>query len=288
MKREIIFGVFFALMALGLASASCDLGVTLLNQDPYPAVPGEYVKVVFQINGTETTECNQVFFDIAPIYPFSVEESNTRLVIPGGTYITGYESFVLKSYKLRVDKDALDGDNAIKVNYGSQSGGSTNSYSKDLYINVQDARTDFDLTIQDYDAVKSTITFGIINIGKYDVESLTLETPEQENLKLKGSPISIIGSLNSNDDTTASIEAVPQVGKIKVILNYNDQNNVRRTVEKEVSFTSNFITNGTVKTTRDKYFYLFWMIVVVLVIYMIYRYRKNKNAKNGKLAALKR
>jgi hypothetical protein len=288
MKREIVFAALLILVFAGFASASCDMGVTLLNQDPYPATPGEYVKVVFQINGTETTECNSVFFDIVPEYPFSVESSDTRVVLAGGTYITGYESFLLKAYKLRVDGNALDGDSKIKVKYGYKTGGTTSSYTKEFDVNIKDARTDFEVSVQGYDAAKNSVTFGVINIGKYNAESLTLEVPEQDNMKLKGASSSIVGSLNSNDDTTASIEAVPRVGDITLKLNYNDQNNVRRSVEKKVYFSSNFLENGTVKVTHDKFYYMFWVLLVVFVAKALWNWRQRRKAKNNKIALLRR
>ena len=40
------------LISLTLVSAiACDLKVSMINQDPYPAIPGEYVKIVFQVEG---------------------------------------------------------------------------------------------------------------------------------------------------------------------------------------------------------------------------------------------
>lgn len=282
--------VFVALvMMTGMASALCDISVSLLNQDPYPAVPGEYVKVVFQISGTETTDCRNFYFDIVPKYPFSVESNNTRVVLLGGNYISGYSTSVLKAYKLIVDAEALSGDQKVEVSYGyTESGGSTAKYSKEFEINVQDTRTDFDVSIQDYDAAKKTVTFGIVNIGKIDVESLTLEILEQDNVDLKGASKTIIGSLNSNDDTTASIEAVPKEGDITVRLTYNDEANVRRSVDKLVRFDNRYLLNGTTAQPRGGYFYLFWLLVIVLVVYAYYRYRKNKKAKNNKLAGMRR
>lgn len=288
MKKEWLLILLSVLFVSSFVSAECDIGVTLLNQDPYPATPGEYVKVVFQITGAETQECNDVFLDVVPEYPFSVEDSETRLVVPGGTYLTGFESFILKGYKLRVAENALDGDNKLKVSYGFVSGG-TNTYTKEFDINVEDSRTDFDVSVQGYDAAKNAVTFGIINIGKYDAESLTLEVPEQDNLVTKGSTVAIIGSLNSNDDTTASIEAVPKAGEVLVKLSYNDKNNVRRTVEKTAYISKSLIDNGAATAQpRGAYFYLFWGLVIFLVIYMIYRYRKNKKDKANKLAMMKR
>ncbi len=289
MKRG-LFAFVLLIMLAGFAGASCDISVSLLNQDPYPAVPGDYVKAVFQIAGTETTDCRSFYFDVVPEYPFSVESNDTKIVLFGGNYISGYSSFVLKAYKLIVDENALNGDQTLKVSYGYEgSDGSMARYTKDFDINVQDTRTDFDVSIQDYDAAKNMITFGIVNIGKKNVESLTLEVLEQGNVELKGASKTIIGSLNSNDDTTASIEAVPKEGDITVRLSYNDEANVRRSIDKVVHFSNRYLTNAANATQpRSGYFYLFWLLVIGLVIYAVYRYYQNKKAKNSKLASLRR
>ncbi|MCU0642222.1 MAG: hypothetical protein MUF61_01415 [archaeon] len=290
MKKELlIFGLFAILVLPVFASgAACDLTISILNQDPYPAVPGEYVKVVFQINGTENPECGTVYFNVLPTYPFSVDDSNERLVVASNTFLSGYSSFLLKGYNLRVDRNALDGDNKIKVEYGFEGTGSAALTKDDLYINVEEPKTDFDVSIQDYEAARTTVTFGIINVGKYDADSLTLEVPEQANLKLKGASQTIIGSLDSNDDTTATVEGVPSAGEINVKLSYNDQNDVRRTVEKTVYFTSNFIENGTVKEAKDKFFYFFWVLLIVFILKILWDWRQRRKAKNNKLALLKR
>lgn len=286
-KEHLISALLFTIMLSGIASAVCALNVNMINQDPYPATPGESVEVVFQINGTETTECNEVSFDIIPEHPFSVEESDTRTVIAGGTYILGYQSFLLKAYKLRVDENALDGDSRIRVAYGSKTGSTSAEYTKDFYINIKDSRSDFDVSVQDYDATKNTITFGIINIGKYDAESLTLEFSEQENLDVIGGNTIIIGSLNSNDDTTATLEAIPKAGNVKLKLSYNDQNDVRRTIDKEVYIPQRLITNGAAAVQpKGIYYYLFWGLVIIVILWMIWGYFQRRKAKNNRLALL--
>lgn len=284
MKKRFLLMVLCTIMISSIASAACSLDLKLLNQDPYPAVPGENVKVVLQLNGTADPNCGEVFLDVVPEYPFSIDSSSTRIVIPSGTYISGYESFILKGYKLRVDGNALDGDNKLKAAYGYSGNAGKASYTKEFDVNVKDSRTDFDISIQDYDATKNVITFGIINIGKRDVESLTLEIPDQENIKVNGANKAIIGSLNSHDDTTASIESVPNEGEIRVRLSYNDQVDVRRTVEKEVTFSKAFLDSSkNVVPAKSGYYYLFWVLVAVIIIYFVYRYFANKRAKNNKL-----
>jgi hypothetical protein len=287
MKKGVLISVFLIVLLAGVVSATCDLSVNLLNQDPYPATPGDYVKVVFQMNGTQTTDCDKVFLDVVPKYPFSLDSSDSKVVVTGGNFINNYATYILVAYKLRVDKNAVDGDNKLTVNYGME-GKTSATLTKDFNINIKDARTDFEVSVQSYDAAKNTVTFGVINVGKYDAESLTLEIPAQENIKPKGSNIAIVGSLNSNDDTTASIEATPKAGEITLNLSYNDQNNVRRTLEKKVYFTSNFIENGIVPTTRDKFFYMFWVLLAVFVLYLVWGWYQRRKARNSKLNQIRR
>ena len=281
MKKGLIV-LLFAVLFAGFASASCDVSVNLLNQDPYPAIPGEYVKVVFQVVGTATTDCRQFYLDVAPEYPFSVESQDTKTITFGGNYISGYSSYILKAYKLVIDENALNGDQKLKIEYGYEgSDGSRADFTKEFDVNVQDTLTDFDVSIQDYDVAKKMITFGIVNVGKKNVESLTLELPKQNNIKLVGADKVIVGSLNSNDDTTASIEAVPKDGDITVRLSYNDEANVRRSLEKVVYFDNRYLVNGTATASKGTYYYLFWGLVVILAAYSVYRYYKNRKAKNN-------
>ncbi len=289
MKKGIFVIIGFVIMLSAFASAKCELSVSLLNQDPYPAVPGDYVKVVFQIAGTESPDCESFYFDVEPEYPFSVESNDTRIVLLGGNYISGYTSTVLKAYKLVVDENALDGDQKLKVSYGYEGGdGSMADFTKEFEVNVEDSRTDFDVSIQEYDAATNTITFGIINIGEKDVESLTLEIPEQENIEVKGTNKVIIGGLDSNEDTTANMEAVPSEGEIMIRLSYNDQVNVRRSVEEEITFSKKYLESiNNITPSKSAYYYLFWGLILLIIAYLVYGYFKRKKSNDKKLQLLR-
>ena len=271
----------------GMASAACNLNVGMLNQDPYPAVPDDYVKVVFQMNGTEDSDCGDIFMDINPIYPFSLDATDSTVLVKGGNFISGYPSFLEAGYKIKVDKDAVDGDNKIQVRYGK-----TNiinaSQIKDFYINVENVRTDFDVIIQDYSLTTNVITFGIVNIGKENAEALTLEIPEQGNVKLLGNNKVIIGSLNVNDDTTATVKAMPRgEGEITINLGYNDKINVRRTLEKKVFFSGSYLEQTAARAPKGLYYYLFWAALVLFVLYFAYGYYKKSKAKKNNLKLLR-
>ena len=279
MKKSILL-LAVILLIVPLISATCELSVQILNQDPYPAVPGEYVKVVFQLDGTADTGCGKAFMEVVPAFPFSIEQDSTKMMVSSGNYLNGYNSYILKGYKLLVDKNAVDGANILKLNYGADP---LSTLTKDFDIEVENPMVDFDVSIQDYDAAKDIITFGIINIGEKDIESLTLEVPNQENIFVKGANKIIIGSLNANDDTTTSLEVTPKVGDIMVKLEYNDQTNTRRTVEKKVYFSKGYLENSkNIPQPKGSYYYLFWLVIIIWVVYFAYGFyikRKNHSKK---------
>ncbi len=270
MGRVIIsVGIFFLLITT--ASAICDLDASLVNQDPYPAIPGEYVKVVFQLTGLENPDCEGAIFDLDLKYPFSSDEP-TEKVLPGTTYAYNYSSIWLLPYKLRIDKDALEGANKLEVKYKPGTDKSSSFYIKESFdIEVEDVRTDFEVYIKDYDEDTGTMTFEILNIGDNDVEALTVEIPEQENITVKGSSTTILGSLDSNEDTTFDFKVVPKKGYIKLKILYTDTINERRSLEKSVYFNpENF--------KKQKKF-PFWtiaptIILLLILIWILIRRRK--------------
>ena len=72
MKKGILLSAFAFLFVLSFVSAAgCDMAISLINQDPYPAIPGEYVKLVFELSGVGSPNCQGSVFEIAPEYPFS-------------------------------------------------------------------------------------------------------------------------------------------------------------------------------------------------------------------------
>ncbi|MCX8159218.1 MAG: hypothetical protein N3D20_02935 [Candidatus Pacearchaeota archaeon] len=285
MKKRFVRLVLVAfLLILPFASAVCEMSAELFNQDPYPAVPGEYVKLVFQLNWTEESDCKDadVFVKILPEYPF-ILDSNEKgsFVFKSGNYVYGYQKYMLAGFKIRVDERAIKGDNKLKLMYGF-SGKDYAPVVKEFLVNVKEVETDFEVRIQDYSKLTNTITFGIVNTGKTDAKSLVFEVPFQENIKLKGSGNVIIGSLNSNDDTTATIKGIPKEGEIIVRLTYNDENDVRRVIEKKVQFIESLNGDLEVKPYRGTYFYLFWIMFAIVLVYYSYGYYKKRKEKNNR------
>ena len=74
MKKRLISILILLVFSFTFISAEgCVLCVTLVNQDPYPAIPNNYVEVVFQVNGVQDSTCNNMVFEIIENFPFTVQ-----------------------------------------------------------------------------------------------------------------------------------------------------------------------------------------------------------------------
>ncbi len=273
----------FLVSSVFAATGDCNLDVSLLNQDPIHAVPGEYVKVVFQVEGVDNQNCGTVNFELVPDYPFSLDpNAQTSKTIISGTHTSSYNSQATIPFTLRVDSNALDDNYKLKVRYSSSKTGAT-VIEKDFEISVEDIKADFDVFVDDYSAATKTITFGILNIGKNDVEALTVEIPKQTVIDVKGNNKAIVGTLDANQDTTFSYEATPSAGDMKLIVNYNDNNGERRSVEKTVTYDPSYFENRVrdVKT-KSAWSYAVPVIIVLLVLWWAKRkfFPKKKDNKH--------
>jgi hypothetical protein len=278
MKRGLLFLVAFV-FSLHFLSASCDLQASLINQDPYPAMPGEYVKLVFQITGAENPACKGVYFELAPEYPISFDNNSSKFQIKGNTYVANYDSSVLVPLKARLDSNALDGENQIKAIFASDE---NNFYATKLFnLTVENVLTDFEVYVEDYDIKTKMITFGILNTGKNDAKVVTAEIYSQENLTIKGGTTTIIGDIDSNDYSDFKYEATPKTGAIEMKLYYTDSINSRRQLEKTVYFNYDYF-KGRVRDKKDykNYFYYLAVILIIALFYFMYKRNSRKHKRN--------
>jgi hypothetical protein len=284
MKRILII-LLLTIAAMGFVSAAngdCVLSASLLNQDPIHAVPGEYVKLVFQLNGVSDPSCGTVNFKLLQDYPFSLDPtvSDTK-TIQSGTFTSQYSSQATIPYTVRVDKDALDNNYTLRVSYDSTASGAV--IEKNFSISVEDVKSAFDVFVSDYAPATSTITFDILNTGKNNVDALTLEVLKQDSIILKGSNRAVVGALDTGQDTTVSYEATPSQTPIVINLSYNDQNGERRSLIQNVSFDASYFANRAAdQKTTSPWVYVFYVVVVILVAWFIKRKFFKKKDKESK------
>ena len=261
-----------------LSAEGCELEVSMINQDPYPAIPGEYVKIVFQVGGISDEKCGQIEVELLEKYPISFDESSDSLItFRSGIYEKDFSSFLTAPFKVRVDENALDGDTQIEIK--TKIGFTSGYIIKQFLLNIKDSKVDFEVHVKDYDYNTNTVTFEILNIGKNDVEALTVEIPKQENIKIKGPNRNIVGDIDSNEFSTADFEAIIKNGEIKINIIYTDNIDVRRTIEKSVEFDSSyFLDRKADQKTTSKWSYVFGVAVILIIVYYFYRRHKKKKA----------
>ena len=150
MKKKLLTFILVMFLFPVVSAAACNLDVNLINQDPYPAIPGDSVDVVFQITGVDNPDCNIVSFEIKEDFPFSLNPGEKNPIeIRAGTYERRYSSFYIAPYEIRVDDNALDGDNPIEVGFSSSR--SELIKLKEFDINIEDSRADFEVFVKNYD-----------------------------------------------------------------------------------------------------------------------------------------
>jgi len=271
MKKDVTL-ILLLVLAIGFsaAEAACDMEVTLLNQDPYPAIPGEYVKLVFQVDGLDSPNCNDITFNLSSGYPIEFNPGETGLrTFKKVDYIEDYESNLIIPYEVRVNKNALDGANSIEVEFQSKNDA---PQSKEFNIEVDDPKAEFEVYVKDYSYSTNELTLEILNIAESDAELLRIEVPKQDSIIVKGPNRVIAGDIDSNEYTTVDIEAIPSDGEFIVNIIYSDAVNTQRSIEKTVTFDSSYFTNRKAdEKTTGTGTYILYAIVIALLAWWGYR-----------------
>ncbi len=290
MKKTIslIFVIFLTIIFTNNVSAEgiCELDVNLANQDPYPALPGDYVEVLFQVS-TVTEDCKDgAIIDLILDYPFSLDDGASTRVIEFDTYVReDYDSSWNSIYKIRVDKDALDGDYPVELRYREGNSLSKDDYFYEIFnITVEDVTTDFEVHIDNYKIADKTFVLEVLNTGDQDIKALTVEIPKQKNIIVKASNKNIVGDLDANEYTTADFEAVPLEGEIKVNLYYTDSINERRMIEKTVFYDPSYFVDSkdNIKPNKTGTYVTVFIILLLIVLFFIRRHKHKKRLKAKK------
>lgn len=268
----LVASVFLLANAVALDSG-CELSIQKLNQDPYLAVPGDYVKITFQIDGLQAAECGDVTLQLVEKYPISFDSPLDGITaLKSGTYVKSFSSHATVAYKVRVDENALDGDNQIEVAYSTK-GSNIFSQAKEFNLTVEDVRASFEVYLKNFDSATNQITFEVLNTAKVDVSAVTLELLSSENLKVLGSKTRIIGDLDSNEYTTADFEISSAKVQIPIKIIYTDKTGARRSLQTTVSLDPADFASSTPKSSSAKY----WIIAIVVIAIGYWLYRRNKN-----------
>ena len=261
--------------------------VQTIRQDPFPANPGEFVDIYFNVDnfgGTITTPR----FDLLLPYPLSLEpvQQNVELAtISPGEKIT-------LAYRIKIDSQGLPGDYESEFRAYSETG---SYYPFFLNIKVDNVLADFDVAIQEVN--KEGVSIAIANIGKHPANSITINLEDQEDFELLSYPSYIIGNLNNGDYTILNTAFIPnkeeQNLKFKVKIDYTDIIGNRRTTTKEIpvilthqvkdgfedleSLVFNGVDPDLEKGNSSFGIIVIFILIVAIVSLIVYFRRKLKN-----------
>jgi hypothetical protein len=168
--------------------------ITSLKYEPYPVNPGEYFEIWVQ---ARLGNKDYAKFELIEEFPFSLDNNEEAV----REYENAENEKIVMRFKVRVDEDAVEGSNELKIGYTSDKYSEV-SVIKPLEISVVGSQTSFDAVIQE--STTSEVSIAIANIGKYTANSVVVRIPEQESFKATGTDGQMVGNLDSGDYTIVS------------------------------------------------------------------------------------
>lgn len=174
MKKLLV--LLLLLLGIGAVQATDynygQLSVTMLNQDPDPAQPGEYVELRFKVEKEGNAELEDIKFELEPNFPFSFDSSDSPVKELGDWKVqTSDSQFYTLYYKLRVDKNALEDDYNLTLTQTSSNGITTKrdisirvGEPQDIELSVGSVKTSPQELVPDYE--DGVVEVELVNIGE--------------------------------------------------------------------------------------------------------------------------
>ena len=187
------FSVSAAKQSTQKPASDYDIAVNLINQESDPTEPGKFVDVRFKIDNNRTGEARDVEVEILPEYPFTLYSG--KLLRKIGTLQSRQKGDVgvIVKYRLRVDKNAVEGENEIKIRY---------RIDKGVWIEPEE----FFIDIQTFDAIlvvesiisEDSMIPGISSLLKIRIKNMadSLLKDIKVKLDLGNLPLVPVGSTN--------------------------------------------------------------------------------------------
>jgi hypothetical protein len=171
-----ILSMMFASFVFAATPSTDAIKLSLINQDPNPVSPGDYVTVKIRVENLGQDSVTGVKVTLVQQYPFSLDPgvSNVKSVGTMGAFQKMTDSNDLSAvveYKLRVAKDAVEGTNKIKVQYESDAS-SMQTYEFDIQVKTQD-----------YGLVISSVKSDKFEPGKSGNVEIMLSNPSDSTLR---------------------------------------------------------------------------------------------------------
>jgi len=234
-----MFGLMNTLShAYAYISGSAVLQIQELKYNPYPAEAGKYVDLWIKIENVGTEEAKDVTCILLPEYPFSLNpnENATRHI----GKLPGTEDVILQ-YKLRVDSDAVEGWNEMKIKCQTENSDSWVIHEFDIYVESKIPEFAIGSITSEPtklfpDSKENKLFIEIQNIGTGDAELVSSELVLPRGIvpSESYSNIANLGTIKEGESKTAEYyidideNTTPGNYKAKLIIKYNFNNNRKK------------------------------------------------------------
>ena len=234
-----MFGLMNTLShAYAYISGSAVLQIQELKYNPYPAEAGKYVDLWIKIENVGTEEAKDVTCILLPEYPFSLNpnENATRHI----GKLPGTEDVILQ-YKLRVDSDAVEGWNEMKIKCQTENSDSWVIHEFDIYVESKIPEFAIGSITSEPtklfpDSKENKLFIEIQNIGTGDAELVSSELVLPRGIvpSESYSNIANLGTIKTGESKIAEYyidvdkNTIPGNYNAKLIIKYKDSNNNRK------------------------------------------------------------
>jgi hypothetical protein len=216
----------------GISDGS-NVDITLINQDPATAQPGEYVDLKFKISNQGLESAEDTSIELVESYPFSLDPdvSASRELGDLRGAAVGDDAYIVE-YRVRVDENAVETENEISLKYTTGDDGF--SVTRDFDISVDDVGTDFELSAGKVSA--RSIPVNLDNIGDKSADSVHVILPDQSGIVKEGLRTKVLGGIKSGENKVVDF-AVSNISKgesYRFEIHYTDGNGVRRELVRNI------------------------------------------------------
>ncbi len=234
-----MFGLMNTLShAYAYISGSAVLQIQELKYNPYPAEAGKYVDLWIKIENIGTEEAKDVTCILLPEYPFSLNPNENAARHIGK--LPGTEDVILQ-YKLRVDSDAVEGWNEMKIKCQTENSDSWVIHEFDIYVESKIPEFAIGSITSEPtklfpDSKENKLFIEIQNIGTGDAELVSSELVLPRGIvpSESYSNIANLGTIKEGESKTAEYyidideNTTPGNYKAKLIIKYNFNNNRKK------------------------------------------------------------
>jgi len=137
----IVLSLLLVIATISIAYAaiadSAKMEITLISQEPDPVEPGGLLDLRFKVENKGGGGVDNLIFEIIPENPFSLYKGEAQRNIGSMQAYQEGEEGIIVHYELKIDENAIEGENYIDIRYKTDDLGTIWQYIKDFPVRIR-------------------------------------------------------------------------------------------------------------------------------------------------------